>query len=240
MINKNVYIAKRGLRFKGVRSGSDSMNDSDVSKIFAEAGKYYGFDEVQAEFSAYRDFKLNWTRSYKWISFEVSDYLSDAPENVIASFADSIFRRIRGEGDADYSEEVRDWLASEQFVKEKQPVFLRRYRGLSTEGQVRNLLDSYDRLVSAGLVERDPQMALRWSDLRNRSTTRSSVLMKVVVVNSVLDNEEVPEDVLDFALYSAVKRIEAGFMPKDPKTDLSEFPEHDRIEQYIWTRGWSL
>lgn len=240
-INKNIYINKRGLRFKGVRPGSDSMNN-DVSKIFEKAGKDYGFEEVQVEFAAFRDLKLNWTKNYKWISFEVADYLKNAPDEIIASFADSIFKGICDGGKLVYSEEVRDWLNSEQFVEDNQATFLRRYRELSesSRGCVRDLIESYNRLISAGLVKMDPQVVFRWYDFRNHSTAYCSVLMKVVVVHSMLDNEDVPEEVLDFVLYSALKRIEAGFKPKDPHVDLSGFPEHDRIEQYLCGRGWSL
>lgn len=216
--------------------------NNDVSKIFEKAGKYYGFEEVQVEFSAFRDFKLKWARSYKWISFEVSDYLKNAPDEIIASIADSIFKGIRDGGKLVYSEEVRDWLNSEQFVEDNQATFLWRYRGLSesSKGCVRDLIESYDRLISAGLVKMDPQVVFRWYGFGDRSTTHSSVLMKVIVVHSMLDNENVPEEVLDFALYSALKRIEAGFRPNDAQTDLSGFPEHDRIEQYLCGRGWSL
>ncbi len=59
------------------------MNNQMLTAIFSVAGTRNGYDEVQAEFSPFRDFKVKWTRSYKWIAFEVSDYLSDAPENVI-------------------------------------------------------------------------------------------------------------------------------------------------------------
>ena len=216
--------------------------NNDVSKIFEKAGKYYGFEEVQVEFSAFRDLKLKWARSCKWISFEVSDYLRNAPENVIESLAATVFKGIRDGGKLVYSEEVRDWLNSEQFVEDNQATFLWRYRGLSesSKGCVRDLIESYNRLISAGLVKIDPQVVFRWYDFGGHSTTHSSVLMKVIVVHSMLDNEDVPEEVLDFALYSALKRIEAGFKPEDPHVNLSGFPEHDRIEQYLCGRGWSL
>ena len=32
-------------------------------------GRRNGFEDIGAEFAAFRDFKLKWIRSYKWISF---------------------------------------------------------------------------------------------------------------------------------------------------------------------------
>ena len=36
-----------------------------LNRAMRNAGIRNGFDEIQAEFSAFRDFKLKWTRSYK-------------------------------------------------------------------------------------------------------------------------------------------------------------------------------
>ena len=65
-----------------------------LTRAMATAGARNGFEDVTAEFSAFRDFKLKWTRSYKWISFEVSDYLRNAPENVIRSLAETVYARM--------------------------------------------------------------------------------------------------------------------------------------------------
>ena len=102
-----------------------------LNRAMRNAGVRNGFDEIQAEFSAFRDFKLKWTRSYRWISFEVSDYLRNAPENVIQSLAETVFARIRGEDRTAYSEEVCDYLNSREFLEENQGMYLKRFRGIS-------------------------------------------------------------------------------------------------------------
>lgn len=72
------------------------MNDENrgLTAMFAEAGKRNGYEDVTTEFAAFRDFKVKWTRSYGWANFEVSDYLSDAPEEVLASIGDSEYDQI--------------------------------------------------------------------------------------------------------------------------------------------------
>lgn len=60
---------------------------------------------MKAEFSSFRDLKIKWVRIYKWIEFQVSDYLMRAPEGVIEGLARTIFSKILGT-DKSYSDEV--------------------------------------------------------------------------------------------------------------------------------------
>lgn len=68
-----------------------------LTRAMATAGARNGFEDVMEEFSTFRDFKLKWTRSYRWISFEVSDYPRNAPQSVIKSLAETIYARIGGQ-----------------------------------------------------------------------------------------------------------------------------------------------
>ena len=55
----------------------ENCNSEMLNRAMRNAGIRNGFEEITAEFAAFRDFKLKWTRSYKWICFEVSDYLME-------------------------------------------------------------------------------------------------------------------------------------------------------------------
>lgn len=186
-------------------------------RAMQNAGKRNGFEEIQAEFAPFRDFKLKWTRSYKWISFEVSDYLRNAPEGVMESLAETIFAKMRGEGKTEYSREVCDYLNSDGFLKDNQELFLKRFRGISqtTCGENVDLAEVYTRLVERGLVERDRAVVIRWGarNTRDNEVGRSSILMKTVVVNPRLDSEGITENVLDYALYSQMCHVSLGFGP---------------------------
>ena len=107
----------------------ENCNSEMLIRAMQNAGKRNGFEDIQAEFAPFRDFKLKWTRSYKWISFEVSDYLRNAPESVMESLAETIFAKMRGDGKTEYSREVCDYLNSDGFLKENQGTYLKRYRG---------------------------------------------------------------------------------------------------------------
>lgn len=223
-------------------AGEVKMNDRTLTAIFKVAGVRNGYDEVHAEFSPFRDFKVKWTRSYRWISLEVSDYLKEAPEEVITSLANTVFRKIRGEEDTLYTDEVCRWVSSEEFLRVAQPVFVCRFRGLSksTVGERKDLAESYSRLVERGLVERDPDVFLGWSsETRSRTVGRSSVLMKVVAMSSILDDDMVSDEVLDYCLYTQLVYVGLGFSPTGTRrgveyeAELSRYPDRAGMEHEL-------
>lgn len=224
------------------------MNNSTLTAIFAAVGRRNGYEETTAEFAAFRDFKIKWTRSPKWISFEVSDYLADAPEKVLASLAETIFGRIRDDA-SPYPDDVRRWITSDDFVHTKQPIFIRRFRGLSrtTEGSEVDLAESYERLVDRGLVERDPDLFIAWAPPNTSSRAgKASVLMKVVVMSSRLDDRCVPKDLLDYCLYAQIAYISMGFNPtltrRGAEYDelLSRYPGRRALEDQLSRMQMSL
>ena len=228
----------------------ENCDSEMLNRAMRNAGIRNGFDEIQAEFSAFRDFKLKWTRSYKWISFEVSDYLRNAPENVMQSLAETVFARIRGEDRTAYSEEVCDYLNSKEFLEENQGMYLKRFRGISetARGESVDLLDCYRRLAERGLVEYDPDLVIRWNGVedRSRKVGRSSVLMRTVVMNPALDSEEVSEDALDYALYSQICHVNLGFGPSREndaqryKAMLDKYPNRVQAETELRRLGVNL
>ena len=195
----------------------ENCSNEMLNRAMRNAGIRNGFEDVQAEFAPFRDFKLKWTRSYKWISFEVSDYLRNAPENVMESLAETIFAKMRGEGRTEYSQEVCDYLNSDGFLMENQETYLKRFRGISesTCGENVDLKDSYRRLVDNGLIEDDRNLIIRWIDGKDRSIKvgKASVLMRTTLLSPVLDSKEISENAIDYALYTQICHVNLGFGP---------------------------
>ena len=186
-----------------------------LANIFQTVGKEYGFDKVAADFVAFKEFKVRWSRSYKWADFHVSDYLSDAPCEVIKGLAASLFGKITGE-DGGYSDEMCKWITSPEFSEYKQPVYLKRSRNLtrSPKGEAKDLETSYDRLVEMGLAEKDSALHLTWTKEANvRKIGHCSVLMKVITISSVLDTDMIPDFVLDYCVYHELCHLKIGFDP---------------------------
>lgn len=213
-----------------------------LERIFSGVGRKYGFDTVKAEYIVLKDFKIRWQRSYRWVDFRVPDYLDTAPDDVIAALADTLFQRIVGKGDG-ISQTFVDWVTDPEFCHQKQGLYLQRSTNLtgSVAGQHKNLRDSYDRLIGAGLVPYDPDIAFSWTkNPVTRKVAKCSVLMKVVYISSILDSDEVPDYVLDYCMYHELCHLFLGYDPlgiahNDSFAMLDQkFPT--RIEAQVWLR----
>lgn len=188
-----------------------------LTRAFRSAGREFGYDDIEAQFTPFRDFKMRWSRSYKWIKFDVSDYVREAPESILESLARTVFTKISGAEDSGYSEDASEWITSEAFVRRNQPLYIRRNRGLSlsTAGTHRDLADSYERLIAKGYVSRDPLLYIGWGHPgTGRHAGFCSVLMRVVSISPVLDDAGIPENVLDYCLYAQLAHISMGFDPQ--------------------------
>lgn len=186
--------------------------EAELIKAFQDVGLRYGYETVTAEFVNFTHLKVQWSRSYKWASFRVSDYLIDADYKVLEDLAETLYSRIAG-SDSPYAESMRQWALDPQFSKNKRPTYLRRSRNLTRTsiGSSRNLQDSFDRLVEAGLVEKDSNVELVWSTNRKmRKAAASSVLMRLISISEILDSKEVPDYLVDYAVYTQYLRIIRG------------------------------
>ena len=126
-------------------------SDETLQKIFQHVGAVYGYEKVQASYLPTKDFKVRWQRGIGWVDFQVSDYLEDAPDNVLEGLAQNLFERISGNGEG-FSQDLKDWVTRPEFCTEKQPIFLARSRNLlgSTKGEHKDLKASLKRLQKAG------------------------------------------------------------------------------------------
>jgi len=131
-----------------------------LSQVFQAVGKGYGYDSVTAELMESREFKVRWKRSCGWAEYEVSDYLRDATPEVMKGLAETIFLRISGTRLDEHPKEMHDWITSDDFVRMKQKIFLKRSKNLTglAIGEHIDLNESYKRLVDMGLVTYDIRM----------------------------------------------------------------------------------
>ncbi len=210
-----------------------------LNDVFAKVGEEYGY-EATAEFSSFRDVKMKWVRTSTWSDFQVSDYLQDAPENVLESLARTVFSRLQGD-DNGYSKETVAWLAAPEFSEKHRPIYLERDRRVgSEEGECKSLQEAVDRLVDKGLIERDPSIEILWSkEPETGESGRSSVLMRVVTVNKALDSDDVPDEIVDLVLLKHLAMIREGFtgdrMKAEANVDaiLSKYPGFDGIIEWL-------
>jgi len=197
------------------------MNDHEIlSASFGAIGKEHGYDSVSAEFAEFKEFKVKWKRSCGWIEFEVSDYMKDAPMEVLKGVAETIFSRITRRSSNAYSDAMIEWMTSDDFVRKKQRFYLKRSKNLKKThvGEHRDLNASYKRLIDMGLVSRDENLLISWTKQPNvKRIGYCSVLMKVIAISSVFDTQTIPEFVTDFVLYHELIHLGKGFDPFDQR-----------------------
>ena len=215
--------------------------EATLRESFGTIGKQYGYDQVGADFVAYRDFKVKWTRSYKWAEFQVSDYLMDAPRPVIDGLADTLFTRIVGAEAKPYPEAMTDWITSEGFRRSKQPVYVRRSRNItkSPEGKSKNLMDSLERLKAMGLVDESARPYLTWTKDELPSTVGyCSTLMDTIVISSALDSDFLPDEALDFALYHEYLTTREGWANFGKGEEIDICTEEKKFKGWKEADGW--
>ena len=216
------------------------ISKEQLTNIASKVGARHGFDSVEAEFSAFRDFKMKWTRSFKWISLEVADYLKHAPEDVLEELFGTVFRKIESNPEASYTTRVREYLTSEDFVRDNQPVYVKRFRGAEpAEGRVQEV---YRDLVDEGLLDDDPNIVLLQSKGRGLVAGAASALMHVAMVNrDIAEGDD--EDLLRYVVFAQARRIQQGFSPEDPRAyerGLDDFPNRAEAESKLRKAGLRL
>ncbi len=226
----------------------DGNQDYDLSGIFAEAGAKYGYDDVEAEYADFDELKMKWMRHGTWARFFVSDFMRDAPKEVMQSMAETLMAKICCSAETEYSEAVCSWLTAEEFVRSKQPVYLSKREGMvpGSKGRFKDLGGSYRRLVESGMLEDDPMLYIGWDyGYPDRGPGRASVLMRVVGVSPELDSESLSDEALDYALYSLVLHVSLGFIPcrRSRETDyediIGRYPRRDAMVEELLERGIS-
>ena len=191
--------------------------DEDLIEIFKRVGKEFYYCDVDAAFANFADIKVRWQRSYKWASFSVSDYFKGAPKDVVEDLARTIFARMTASGNEDYSDNFVEYLKSDYFIKTNQPTYVRRRSFLSSsvKGDHKNVRDSLVRLRKQNLIGDIPNLYLTWDQSRPRKAAFSSSVMKVVGVSSMLDAEDVPDEVIDYVIYCHLCLVGLGFRSYD-------------------------
>ena len=188
-------------------------SQSEINQPFLTVGQRFGYDQVDAEFHPFKEFKTTWQRCGTSAEFKVTDYLAIASPEILEEFAKCLFTRIQQRKSGVYSEPIRNWLQSQFFVEWNQPIYLRRSRNLlcSPRGVHYDLRELLGSLQSQGLVKDGYSAFISWTDRPNRFRMGyCSVLMKVIAISSVLDSPDIPKYVAEYVLYHEMLHLEKG------------------------------
>ncbi len=174
---------------------------------------------------------------------ELADYFADAPDQVLRDCCKAIVQWSRGKRFA-LPESVRDYVRSDEFIVRSRPVYLRRSRSLlmTQQGCSKNLIDSVERLMEAGLVF-DSDIGnsyFTWADhMAKHKFGQCNQTFRVVSVNPILDSDEVPDSVLDFVVYHEILHLRQD-VSKIRRPHNAQFrswehmyPGYEQAEEYL-------
>ena len=218
------------------------VTSEELNMTFQKVGNDFGFEEVKAEFAPFSDLKIRWRRTCCIADFTVSDYLQDAPEDVIEGIARTIFTKICTEECPEYPECTIEWLTSDEFRMNNQDTYIERSREISEmeKNEEKVLWHSYYRLLDDDLIDSVKGLKMFWS--KDKSITKagqSSCLMKVVIMNRRFLDRDVPYEVLDYCLLNEIANITTDFgmdaIERKVKVAeiLAKYPDKDTARRWL-------
>lgn len=195
-------------------SESNYPERSSLRSAFQKAGSKNGFTSIKAEYVPFKEFKAIWTKRGEDVELQVTDYMKGASQSILDEFAECIFRRIMTKRSKEiYTQTMRDWLQSTEFVALNRQTYLKRSRNIAytDKGMSYDLKESMSRLLAQGLVPELPNKYITWTKRPNvQRMGYCSVIMRVVAISSALDSEKVPEFVSDYVLYHELLHLNDG------------------------------
>lgn len=92
------------------------LDNDRLTELARKAAEITGFGgEVEAEYKITpTKCSVSWQRTFRWISFSVSHWLADAPEDVITGVFVSLFDKIYGGEFTGNTEEIQKWVAENE------------------------------------------------------------------------------------------------------------------------------
>ena len=171
--------------------------DAELSRLVSERCGC----EVDASFIRRKEFRFAWGTRDGHPVIQVSDYLRDAPDQVLTDFGEMLVRRSRKQKTV-MPASFCEYVATDGFVISRRPVYIDRSRNLlrTDIGDHAFIPDSIQRLLDAGLLTPE-DIRNSWFSWTRRDNLRRlgfcSTLFRVVGISSALDSPEVPDAVRD-------------------------------------------
>lgn len=187
-----------------IKRFSHTTGVSAVQTFLAVSKKLWSGD-VSVAFFPYSELKHTWVLERDRIEFRLSDYLVDAPDDVIESLAwYLVCRATRARCEDARKSRYLEFVRSREFWNGNKELYLKRAKALSKEsvGKARDLgvvFDYVNTCYFSGAIRR-PTLAWTSESPRRRLGYYFEPL-NLLAINSVMDSEGVPRYVLEFVMY---------------------------------------
>ncbi len=177
----------------------------DIDTAFTDAAAQLGVGPVSAKFHPYTELKHTWTRDGRRVSFKVSDYLRNAPGDVIESLSMYLLCRAYGKScDNRLCARYVEYSCSRELWEAAKDTYLGRARNLTfdVKGRYRDLRAVFDYVNSFYFAGKAPEPILAWvCESPRRRLGYYFEPLRLLATNRVLDQETVPRYVLEFVMY---------------------------------------
>lgn len=209
-------------------------NNLRLTNIFKDAGANFNYKNMTAEFEPFTEVKVRWQRTYEWADFRVSDYLADAPDNILTALATTLFSRISGQSEGDLTTEFKDYVSSMDFTNAHRDKYLGRIDARIT--------DKFDEKLQA-VAKREGFKAEGIVVAINEIADRPhcSVLMRTIALPPVF--KRAPDYVLDFILTHYLVILDGGYNPGEDimlRAVLKDEEHPDAKRAREWLRGQTI
>ena len=203
----------------------------------------YQYDDYQVILKPKMNLSYAYRISKGCLIIEISDYLQDAPNDVLrelcAAIAEwSVGMRLR------VPDSLRSYIMTDDFIVKNRPKYIKRSRSLSCtqQGTSKNLMDSVERLLESELIfESDISNSyISWAT--NMAKYRFGLCnqtFRVISINPILDSEDVPDSVVDFVVYHEILHLRQDrskkIRPHNAKFRSWEhlFPDYESAESFL-------
>ena len=177
----------------------------DLQECFDRVSAGRDVGSLTVRYGQYSELKHFWRTNGSGIEFVISDYMIDAPEDVMLSLANYLVdRSLHGSVNRTHEDRYLDYVHSKEFWSRNRSMYLSRSKNLILEskGACHDLGTVFDYVNSNYFDSRIEVPVLAWT----KESPRSRVgyyfgAIGLLAVNKVLDTKAVPRFVLEFVMY---------------------------------------
>ena len=216
--------------------GLDSRTHrTELENAITGVCKENGYRDVKISWRSDREFGFNWkqNRPEGWIELSIPDYLMGADKKTAEDFTNAMLLHIRTGGDVIPYFGIKDYLQSEDFLRDYQPLYFKRWRYLTLEGKDR-IKAAVDRLKEEGDLVIPEDTFISFKSTHGNPAVIVSGIFHAVILDPVLFMADDRE--FEFALRYAFTRMNDGrYIQNRYVTGYEglEEPEYDDIVE-LW------
>jgi hypothetical protein len=217
----------------------------DISDVFDSVSQELGVGRASAAFCPYSELKHTWRRTGRQMSFKISDYLKDAPPEVVDSLARYIVPMASGTASSESaSQSYLAYIRSREFWAHNQALYLSRSRSLTIDprGEHRDLKIVFDYVNSTYFNSKVRDPVLAWvSESPARRLGYYFEPLNLLAVNRVFDAERVPRYALEFVVFHELLHhidAESGRRAKRVHHTKSFREQERRFSSYADAERW--